>query len=77
MFFCVLTNDLLYLHFFSKFVGQPWFLVIIDTVEMTFQFAAILSPIHDKTNIFKIEKSTILSLLQDACGGGKGTKFIA
>jgi hypothetical protein len=30
--------------------------IAVVSVEMTFQFAAILSPIHNKTNIFKNEK---------------------
>jgi hypothetical protein len=31
-------------------------------VSLIFQFATVLSPIHDKTNIFKIEKTTVLFL---------------
>jgi hypothetical protein len=35
------------------------------SVEMIFQFAPVLSPMHNKTNIFKLRKATVLLLAQD------------
>jgi hypothetical protein len=44
---------------------------------MTFQFAAILSPIHDKTNIFKNEKNLQFSSCCRMCiEGGRGIDLL-
>jgi hypothetical protein len=45
---------------------------LIENVLVIFQFASVLSPIHDKTNIFKIENSTVPSSGSQACVCGEG-----
>jgi hypothetical protein len=42
------------------FVGKEN--IITCNVKIIFQFAVVLSPMHDKTNIFKIEKTTVFLL---------------